>query len=182
MSDKTLLTTKYPKLFDSDTSKQLIYVPVKWHLIVDSMCGVINQHILGPTPLEVIPKLKFRYKLYCKYWVKIRNKVHNIFDPERKYYTKYSNQLCISPIFEQYRITNTLNYKLCKWFDSAAFKFFNGYIFFQNVSKPTKFKITLISQRHDSLLILYKNADDYIRGVVELSKHMSRSVDTSNEL
>lgn len=181
MSDKSVLPTKYPKLFNSDTDKQLIYLPEQWYHIVDSMCGVINQYISEPAKLEVIPKLKFRYKLYSKYWNKVRDKVHNLLDPERKYYTKYSNQLCISPIFEQYRITNTLNYKLCRWFDSAAFKFFNGYIFFQSVSKPTNFNITLISKRYDNIIIVYKNADEYIRGVVDLSKRMCRSVDISNE-
>lgn len=182
MIEDTFLYTKYSNLFDASSSIDLINIPIEWHNIIDNMCGVINQHITESNKLVVIPRLKYRYKFYTKYWIKIRVKINKILDPQKKYYSKYNNNLCTFPIFEQTRINNSLYSKLYKWVDSTAFKFFNGYIFFEKISGPHTFKIKQIKEKYNNLTVYYYNADDYIIGVIGLARHMVKSYIAKNEL
>lgn len=182
MIEDTFLYTKYPNLFDASSSVDLINIPLEWHSIIDHMCGAINQHITEANKLEVIPRLKYRYKFYSKYWRKIRVKINKILDPTRNYYSRYGNQMCTVPIFEQTRINNTIYSKLYRWIDSVEFKFFNGYIFFERVSGPHSFKIKQIKEKYNNLTVYYYNADEYIRGIIGLARHIAKSNINKNEL
>jgi len=181
-TDHSFLHTKYPNIFTPHSDETDTYFPTEWLNIVDHMCSSINTYFNTTNIMVVKPNLKYRYKFYIKYWPKLRASVFKILNPERNYYIRHNNKLCIAPIFDKHRITNTISFKLLSLFNKLAFKFFNGYSFHEDYTKRIEFKIKKISNIDEKLVIAFNGGDNFIRGIISLAQYMVKSTTISKEI
>jgi hypothetical protein len=182
ITDHSFLHTKYPNIFTPYSNAADTCFPTVWLNIVDHMCSSINVYINSTNILAVKPHLKYRYKFYIKYWPQLKKAVFKILNPERNYYIRYNNKLCINPIFDTHRISNTICYRLLNRFNKLAFKFFNGYSFYEDSTKRLEFKIVEITNLDDNLVVNYKGGDNFIRGIISLAQHMVKSTTLAKEI
>ena len=180
--DHSFLHTKYPNIFTSHSNDTCTCFPTEWLQIVDHMCSSINTYLNKTNILVVKPRLKYRYKFYIKYWSKLKAAVFKILNPERNYYIRHNNKLCITPIFDKHRITNTCSFKLLNLFNKLAFKFFNGYSFHEDYTKRVEFKIKEITSIDENLVVYYNGGDNFIRGIISLAQHMVKSTTLAKEI
>lgn len=165
------LYTKYPNIFIPHLTDNCVCFPDEWLNVVDHMCSTINTYSSKTNVVVISPRLKYRYMFYVKYWPKLKAFVFKILDPERNYYFM-CKKVWVNPAFDNHRINNTLCYKLLNSFNKLAFKFFNGYSFFEN---QPKFKINEITNTEGNLVLYYSGADNFIRGVISLAQHIIKS-------